>query len=75
VALALASVQAYAVEAFAVASPGPPVGDVPHHYVAQVYALDLPADALPAGLTRDALFAAIKDQVLAATSTVPRDGR
>ena len=55
--------------------PCPPVGDVPHHYVAQVYALDLPPDALPAGLTRDALLAAIKDHVLAATSTVLRYGR
>jgi Raf kinase inhibitor-like YbhB/YbcL family protein len=55
--------------------PCPPVGDVPHHYVAQVYALDLPPDALPAGLTRDALLAAMKDHVLAATSTVLRYGR
>ncbi|MGF6958788.1 YbhB/YbcL family Raf kinase inhibitor-like protein [Paraburkholderia youngii] len=55
--------------------PCPAVGDVPHHYVAQVYALDLPPDALPAGLTRDAFLAAIKDHVLAATSTVLRYGR
>ncbi|ASL46824.1 hypothetical protein bAD24_III05500 [Burkholderia sp. AD24] len=55
--------------------PCPPVGDVPHHYVAQVYALDLPPDALPAGLTRDALLAAMKDHVLAASSTVLRYGR
>ncbi|PRX36037.1 hypothetical protein B0G75_101226 [Paraburkholderia sp. BL18I3N2] len=55
--------------------PCPPVGDNPHHYVAQVYALDLPPDALPPGLTRDALFAAIKDHVIAATSTVLRYGR
>ena len=55
--------------------PCPPVGDVPHHYVAQVFALDLPPDALPAGLTRDALLAAIKDHVIAATSTVLRYGR
>ncbi|CAE6770223.1 hypothetical protein R75461_03800 [Paraburkholderia nemoris] len=55
--------------------PCPPVGDVPHHYVAQVYALDLPPDALPAGLTRDALQAAMKDHVLAAASTVLRYGR
>lgn len=55
--------------------PCPPVGEVPHHYVAQVYALDLPPDALPAGLTRDALHAAIKDHVIAATSTVLRYGR
>ncbi|RKR37190.1 hypothetical protein B0G82_5259 [Paraburkholderia sp. BL17N1] len=55
--------------------PCPPVGDNPHHYVAQVYALDLPPDALPPGLTRDALLAAIKDHVIAATSTVLRYGR
>jgi hypothetical protein len=55
--------------------PCPPVGDVPHHYVAQVYALDLPPDALPPGLTRDALLAAIKDHVIAASSTVLRYGR
>jgi Raf kinase inhibitor-like YbhB/YbcL family protein len=55
--------------------PCPPIGDVPHHYVVQVFALDLPPDALPAGLTRDALLAAIKDHVIAATSTVLRYGR
>lgn len=55
--------------------PCPPVGEVPHHYVVQVYALDLAPDALPAGLTRDALLAAMKDHVIAATSTVLRYGR
>jgi len=55
--------------------PCPPVGEMPHHYIAQVYALDLVPDALPAGLTRDALLAAIKDHVIAATSTVLRYGR
>jgi Raf kinase inhibitor-like YbhB/YbcL family protein len=55
--------------------PCPPVGDVPHHYVAQVYALDLPPDALPAALTRDALLTAMKDHVIAASSTVLRYGR
>ncbi|MFM0173389.1 YbhB/YbcL family Raf kinase inhibitor-like protein [Paraburkholderia sediminicola] len=55
--------------------PCPSVGDNPHHYVAQVYALDLPPDALPPGLTRDALFTAIKDHVIAATSMVLRYGR
>ncbi|MFM0198810.1 YbhB/YbcL family Raf kinase inhibitor-like protein [Paraburkholderia fungorum] len=55
--------------------PCPPIGEVPHHYVVQIYALDLPPDALQAGLTRDALQAAIKDHVLAATSTVLRYGR
>jgi Raf kinase inhibitor-like YbhB/YbcL family protein len=55
--------------------PCPPVGEVPHHYVVQVYALDLAPGALPAGLTRDALLAAMKDHVIAATSTVLRYGR
>jgi Raf kinase inhibitor-like YbhB/YbcL family protein len=55
--------------------PCPPVGEVPHHYVAQVYALNLPPDALPPALTRDALLAAIKDHVIAASSTVLRYGR
>ncbi|MBW0451197.1 YbhB/YbcL family Raf kinase inhibitor-like protein [bacterium M00.F.Ca.ET.228.01.1.1] len=55
--------------------PCPPVGDVPHHYLAQVYALDLAPNALPAGLTRDALLAAMKDHVVAAASTVLRYGR
>ena len=55
--------------------PCPPAGEVPHHYVTQVYALDLPPDALQAGLTRDAFLAAIKDHVLAATSNVFRYGR
>ncbi|NPT58047.1 YbhB/YbcL family Raf kinase inhibitor-like protein [Paraburkholderia elongata] len=55
--------------------PCPPVGEVPHHYLVQIYALDLPPDALPAGLTRDALQAAMKDHVLAATSIVLRYGR
>ena len=55
--------------------PCPPVGEMPHHYIAQVYALDLVPDALPAGLPRDALLAAIKDHVIAATSTVLRYGR
>ena len=55
--------------------PCPPVGDVPHHYLAQVYALDLAPNALPAGLTRDALLAAVKDHVVASASTVLRYGR
>jgi Raf kinase inhibitor-like YbhB/YbcL family protein len=55
--------------------PCPPVGEIAHHYVVQAYALDLAPDALPAGLTRDALLAAMKGHVLAATSTVLRYGR
>lgn len=55
--------------------PCPPAGDIAHHYVVQIYALDLAPDALPAGLTRDALHAAIKDHILANSSTVLRFGR
>ncbi|MCC8393652.1 YbhB/YbcL family Raf kinase inhibitor-like protein [Paraburkholderia sp. MMS20-SJTR3] len=55
--------------------PCPPVGEVPHHYVVQVFALDLAPGALPAGLKKDALFEAIQGHVLAATSTVLRYGR
>jgi len=55
--------------------PCPPVGEIAHHYVVQVYALDVAPNALPAGLTRDALLAASKGHVLAATSIVLRYGR
>ncbi|RDU96515.1 YbhB/YbcL family Raf kinase inhibitor-like protein [Trinickia dinghuensis] len=55
--------------------PCPPAGEIAHHYFVQIYALDLPPAALPAGLTRDALHAAIKGHVLANTSTVMRFGR
>ncbi len=55
--------------------PCPPAGEIAHHYVVQIYALDLAPDALAAGLTRDALHAAIKGHVLANTSTVMRFGR
>jgi phosphatidylethanolamine-binding protein (PEBP) family uncharacterized protein len=55
--------------------PCPPVGDVPHHYVLQVYALDLAPDALPPNLNHDAFLAAVTNHVLAASSTVLRYGR
>ncbi|WP_416423601.1 YbhB/YbcL family Raf kinase inhibitor-like protein [Pseudomonas sp. App30] len=55
--------------------PCPPVGENPHHYVIQIYALDLAADALPAGLTRDDLLARIKGHILANTSVVRRYSR
>lgn len=55
--------------------PCPPAGEIAHHYVVQIYALDLAPDSLPAGLTRDALHAAIKNHVLANTSIVMRFGR
>lgn len=54
--------------------PCPPAGEVAHHYVIQIFALDLAPDALPAGLTRDALFSAFQGHVLAATSVVQRFG-
>ena len=55
--------------------PCPPVGDAPHHYVLTVIATDLEANALPAGLTRDELFAALKGHALGAQSLVGRYGR
>jgi Raf kinase inhibitor-like YbhB/YbcL family protein len=48
--------------------PCPPIGDRPHHYVFSVYALDLRPGALPRGLTRHALLAAIKSHVLGSAS-------
>jgi hypothetical protein len=53
----------------------PPVGDVPHHYVMTVIATDLEPSALPPGLTRDALLAALKGHALGAQSIVGRYGR
>jgi len=55
--------------------PCPPVGDVAHHYVIQIYALDLVPDALPVGLSREVLDHAMLGHILAATSIVQRYGR
>ena len=52
--------------------PCPPVGDSSHHYIIQLYALDLAADALPAGLTRAQLMEKIKGHVLKNSSVVRR---
>ncbi|TPG91383.1 YbhB/YbcL family Raf kinase inhibitor-like protein [Pseudomonas caspiana] len=52
--------------------PCPPVGDSAHHYIIQLYALDLAPDALPAGLTRAQLLEKIKDHVLRNSSVVRR---
>jgi Raf kinase inhibitor-like YbhB/YbcL family protein len=52
--------------------PCPPIGDSPHHYVIQLYALDLAPDALEAGLTSTELRARIKGHVLGNTSVVRR---
>ena len=44
--------------------PRPPVGDPPHHYHVQVFALDAMLDA-PAGADRDRLLAAMRGHVVA----------
>ena len=43
--------------------PRPPVGDAPHHYHVQVFALDRPLDILP-GSDRDTLLAAMRGHVI-----------
>ncbi|VTU12907.1 putative kinase inhibitor [Variovorax sp. SRS16] len=53
----------------------PPAGDLPHHYTLTVVASDLAPGALPAGLTRDALFAALKGHALGGQSVVGLYGR
>lgn len=55
--------------------PCPPLGEVAHHYVIQIFALDLTPEALPLAMKREALFAAMEGHVLAATSVVQRYGR
>jgi Raf kinase inhibitor-like YbhB/YbcL family protein len=50
---------------------GPPA-DAPHHYVIDVLALDLAPGALPAGLDRDQLFAAIAGHSLGPASLIVR---
>jgi phosphatidylethanolamine-binding protein (PEBP) family uncharacterized protein len=52
-----------------------PVGDVPHHYTMTVVATDLEPSALPPGLTRDELLAALKGHALEGQSIVGRYGR
>jgi len=54
------------------AGPCPPPGDSPHHYVIQLYALDLPADAFTPGLTATDLQAKMKDHILGVSSVVRR---
>ena len=53
----------------------PPVGDRPHHYVLTVVASELPPGALPAGLKREALLAALKGHALGGQSVVGRYSR
>ncbi len=55
--------------------PCPPAGDVPHHYIVTVVATDLEPGALPAGLTRDELMAALKGHARGSASVVGRYGR
>ncbi|MGV8921364.1 MAG: YbhB/YbcL family Raf kinase inhibitor-like protein [Pseudomonas sp.] len=50
--------------------PCPPPGDSAHHYVIQLYALDLAPDALEPGLTREALLDKIKGHILGVSSVV-----
>lgn len=52
--------------------PCPPVGDSAHHYVIQIFALDLAPDALPAGLTRVQLLEKFNGHVLRNSSVVRR---
>ncbi len=52
--------------------PCPPVGDSSHHYIIQLYALDLAPQALPADLTRAQLMEKIKGHVLRNSSVVRR---
>jgi Raf kinase inhibitor-like YbhB/YbcL family protein len=54
--------------------PCPPIGDAAHHYVVTVYALSVPP-ALPAGLDRAGVLAAMKGNVVGASSTVMRFAR
>jgi Raf kinase inhibitor-like YbhB/YbcL family protein len=49
--------------------PRPPVGDPPHHYHFQVFALDTTLD-LPAGAKCEKLFAAMRGHVIAAGELV-----
>jgi Raf kinase inhibitor-like YbhB/YbcL family protein len=44
--------------------PRPPIGDPPHHYHFQLFALDAPLD-VPAGSDRDVVLAAMRAHVLA----------
>ena len=50
--------------------PKPPVGDPPHHYHFQLFALDTPTLGLPPGATRDEVLAAMEGKVLAAGEIV-----
>jgi Raf kinase inhibitor-like YbhB/YbcL family protein len=55
--------------------PCPPVGDPPHHYIFQAYALDLEPGALKEGLKRDELLESMRGHVLGAASLLLRYSR
>ena len=55
--------------------PCPPIGDAPHHYVFTVVATDLEPAALRPGMTRDQVYAAIKEHALGGTSIVGKYAR
>lgn len=55
--------------------PCPPVGDQPHHFVLTVVASDLDPNALPPGLTREEVLAALKGHALGGQSIVGRYAR
>jgi Raf kinase inhibitor-like YbhB/YbcL family protein len=48
----------------------PAPGDLPHHYVTTLMALDIPPGQLKPGLTREAFFEAVKGKSLGAISIV-----
>ncbi len=55
--------------------PRPPVGEAPHHYHFQVFALDVAKLDVPFGADRDTLLAAMKGHVLAKGKLVGRYGQ
>jgi len=50
--------------------PCAPAADTPHHYIYTVYALNVPKEELPAGLTRDQFLDKVKGRILVASSLV-----
>ena len=55
--------------------PCPPPGATPHHYVFELYALDVPKLDLPAGATRDQLLGAMNGHVIGKAAYVGLFGR
>ena len=50
--------------------PCAPATGSPHHYIYSIYALDVPKDELPGGLTRDQFLDRVKGRVLGLVSLV-----